>query len=212
MPSEVSLILDLLEKACVVMVVAYLIGRTRYLSTIVQGGATVLNQAILVAVFGALAVYGTYSGVRLPSGAIANIRDLGPMAAGMVGGPLVGLSAGLIGGIHRYFMGGLTQVPCSIATVLAGRVAGLVFRAGGYRVRLWVAALVAVIMESLHMGLILAIARPYEDALGVVTLIALPMILGNSAGLVLFGYVVRSVNTRLKLETLARVQAVGGKT
>ena len=204
-----SLMLDLLEKACVVMVVAYFIGRTRYLSGLVQGSTTVRNQLVLVAVFGALAIYGTYGGVPLPSGAIANIRDLGPMAAGMVGGPLVGLGAGLIGGIHRYFIGGLTQVPCSIATALAGLIAGLVFRAGGYRVRLWVAALVAIAMESVHMGLILAIARPFDDALGVVTLIALPMALGNAAGLVVFAYVVRNVNSRLKLETLARVQAAG---
>lgn len=54
------------------------------------------------------------------SGAIANIRDLGPMLAGLVGGPVIGLGAGAIGGIHRYFLSGFTAIPCALATVIAG--------------------------------------------------------------------------------------------
>jgi sigma-B regulation protein RsbU (phosphoserine phosphatase) len=33
--------------------------------------------------------------------------------------------AGLIGGIHRYFLGGFTAIPCALATVIAGLAEGI---------------------------------------------------------------------------------------
>jgi sigma-B regulation protein RsbU (phosphoserine phosphatase) len=50
------------------------------------------------------------------------------MIAGLVAGPFVGLAVGLIGGIHRFFLGGPTCIPCSLATILAGLFAGLIYR------------------------------------------------------------------------------------
>lgn len=56
--------------------------------------------------FGSLAVYGTLRSIEL-SGAIVNIRDLAPLVAELLGGPITGTLIGLIGGIHRYiFLGG----------------------------------------------------------------------------------------------------------
>lgn len=190
-----SLIIDLIEKAAVVVVVAYLITRTRYFSAMLLSRQfTVRDRAILIIIFGALAIYGTYSGIKLPSGAIANIRDIGPMVAGLIGGPVVGLGAGLIAGVHRYFLGGLTAVPCSLATVIAGFAAGMIYhwRKGAFIGVGW-AALFAAIMETFHMALILSIARPYSDALGVVKLIALPMILNNAVGVAIFAMMIKNL-------------------
>ena len=188
--SIASLILDLVEKACVVIVVAYLVTRTRYFAEILDKQFNARNQTILIVLFGIFAIYGTYSGIKLPSGAIANIRDLGPMAAGLIGGPVIGLGAGLIGGVHRYFLGGLTAVPCSIATVIAGLASGLIYH---WRKKNFIgirgAVLFAILMESLHMGLILLIARPYSEALQVVKLISLPMILANAVGIAIFAVI-----------------------
>ena len=82
----------------------------KFFQRMLAGKPNLLDQAVLAIIFGALAVYGTYSGVQT-SGAIANIRNLGPMVGGFLGGPLAGLGAGLIGGIHRYYMGGFTALP-----------------------------------------------------------------------------------------------------
>ena len=50
------------------------------------------------------------SGARSPAstiiGGIANTRDLGPALGGLLGGPVVGIGAGLIGGVQRLAMGG----------------------------------------------------------------------------------------------------------
>ncbi|EGD49902.1 signal transduction histidine kinase, LytS [Thermoanaerobacter ethanolicus JW 200] len=52
-------------------------------------------------IFGVIGIAGTYVGVPIKD-AIANSRVVGPMVAGLIGGPLVGLGAGLIAGVHRF--------------------------------------------------------------------------------------------------------------
>jgi len=124
-----------------------------------------------VLIFGGFAIYGTYSGIRLPSGTIVNFRDIGPIAARLIGG--------------------LTQIPCPLATVVAGLAAGMIYkqRKGGF-ISVWQAALLTILIESLHMGLILLIARPYSEALQVVKLISLPMSLANAIGIAIFTLIV----------------------
>ncbi len=124
--SIIELLLVLVEKICVIVVIAYLITRTKYFREILDKRFTLKNRAILILIFGAVSIFGTYSGIEI-FGAIANVRDLGPMIAGLIGGPVIGLGAGLIGGIHRYFLGGFTCVPCSLATVLAGLFGGIIY-------------------------------------------------------------------------------------
>ena len=141
------------------------------------------DKIIVVVFFGAFSILGTYIGIRFPSGAIGNVRDLGPMIAGFTGGPLIGLGAGLIGGIHRYFLGGFTCIPCSLATVLAGLITGIAQKLNrGNLIGLWRAVLLAVLIECLHMGLVLLIARPFSEALALVKETMFPMILANAVG------------------------------
>jgi sigma-B regulation protein RsbU (phosphoserine phosphatase) len=192
--SIADLSLDLIEKICVVVLFAYIVTRTKYFAQILDRQFDVRNRVFLVLVFGVFAIFGTYSGVKLPSGAIANIRDLGPMIAGLVGGPIVGLGAGLIGGIHRYFLGGLTCIPCSLATVIAGLAGGIInkWRKGEF-VGIPGALLFAFLMESLHMGIVLLIARPFTEAIEVVKLVSLPMILANMIGMAIFALVLTNL-------------------
>ena len=85
---------------CVVVVFAYLLVRTDFFQEILEKKFTLKNQLFLIVAFGLLAIYGTYAGIPY-NGAVANIRDIGPVMAGLIGGPIVGLGAGLIGGIQR---------------------------------------------------------------------------------------------------------------
>ncbi len=194
--SIADLLVDLIKTACVVVAFAYVVTRAGFFNQILDKKFTVVNQVIMIVLFGALSIFGTYGGLSLPSGAIANIRDLGPMVAGLVAGPVVGLGAGLIGGVQRYYMGGFVCVPCSLSTVLAGLFGGLIYLINKREfVLVWQAALFAIFMELLHMGLTLLIAKPYEEAMGVVQQVILPMTTANAIGVAIFAFIIRNLIT-----------------
>jgi sigma-B regulation protein RsbU (phosphoserine phosphatase) len=192
--SIANILIDLIKTACVVVAFAYVLTRIGFFIEILDKKFTFKNQAIMILLFGALSIFGTYGGLQLPSGAIANIRDLGPMVAGLIGGPLVGLGAGLIGGVQRYFMGGFVCVPCGLSTVLAGLLGGAIYRLNRREfVAIWQAVLFAIFMELLHMGLTLLIARPYEEALAVVKEVVLPMVGANVLGMAIFAFMIQNL-------------------
>lgn len=124
------------------------------------------DYIVFIGLFGLFSIFGTYIGIPDSSGVISNIRDIAPMVAGLVAGPAVGLAVGLIGGVHRFFLGGWTCVACSLATVLAGLLAGMVYRLNKEKVLgIIPAMLFAVAMEFVHFGLALLMVRPFPDIL-----------------------------------------------
>lgn len=185
--------LILIEKTCVIVVIAYIISRTTFFRGILNKQFTLRNQILMVAVFGAISIFGTYSGVEI-MGAIANVRDLAPMIAGLVGGPWIGLSVGLIGGVHRFFLGGPTAVACALATILAGLFGGLIyFFNRGKFIGILGAVIFAALMESFHMLLNLLITKPYSLALTIVQDLSGPMILANSLGMLIFAFIISNL-------------------
>lgn len=192
--------LVLLQLICVIIVVAYLLTRTRFFAEVLDGHPTLKAQVILVLLFGGLSVYGTLSGIEF-LGAPINVRDLGPMLAGLLGGPLVGLGAGLIGAAYRMSLGGFTVIPCSLATILAGLIGGLIWLLHRRRFAgLTIAVLFAILMEGLHMLLVLAICRPFADAVAVVSMVAFPMIMANAAGMFVFAFMVENLQNERRLQ------------
>ncbi|OQA07972.1 MAG: Phosphoserine phosphatase RsbU [Firmicutes bacterium ADurb.Bin373] len=178
----------------VIMVLAYVLTRTRAYTDIMARKEITPNQQIGMAlIFGVFSIYGTLSGIDV-MGAIANIRDLGPAIAGLVGGPWVGIGAGLIGGLHRYTLGGVTYIPCSVSTVLAGLAGGLIYhwRKGEF-VGITGAAVFMALMEAFHMGLNLVIVKPFSVILPIIKEIYLPMILTNTAGMGIFAFIIHNL-------------------
>ena len=172
---------------CLVILVRIVSPRD-FFQRVLNRNAGLRDKLTFIVIFGLFSVFCTYMGTTLPSGAIINVRDMAPMLAGLIGGPLVGLGAGLIGGIHRFFLEGFTQIPCSLATILIGLMAGclnlwIIGQKGRLEfIKVHWAALFAVIMELFHMGLIILIARPFDEALEIVGTIILSMTLANTIG------------------------------
>ena len=178
----------------VIMVLAYVLTRTRAYTDIMARKKIKPNQQIGMAlIFGVFSIYGTLSGIDV-MGAIANIRDLGPAIAGLIGGPWVGIGAGLIGGLHRYTLGGVTYIPCSVSTVLAGLAGGLIYhwRKGEF-VGITGAVVFMALMEAFHMGLNLVIVKPFSVILPIIKEIYLPMILTNTAGMGIFAFIIHNL-------------------
>lgn len=62
---------------------------------------SVQNRFSLALIFGLVSILSTYTGVSV-QGAIVNTRVIGVIAAGLLGGPSVGIGAAVIAGTHRY--------------------------------------------------------------------------------------------------------------
>ncbi|MFV0439658.1 MAG: LytS/YhcK type 5TM receptor domain-containing protein [Desulfopila sp.] len=154
---------------------------------------TVANTLFLIIFFGLFGILGTYSGNAIFK-SIANLRAMAVITGGLYGGPLVGLGAGLLAGGHRFVIDpwGFSAFPCSLATILEGLAAGLIHRRYPDRCMSWrLAMLLAFVGESMHMGLVLLVSRPFVHAVALVNIIALPMLIGNTLGAGLFIHVIR---------------------
>jgi len=185
-----QLLVTLIKNMSVIIVLAYVLTRSSLFASIPAGKLHLKNKLYLTFIFALFSLYGTLSGIQILGG-IANIRDLGPMIAGLLGGPLIGPVAGLIGAVHRYFLGGPTALPCAVSTVIAGLGGGLIFvLRRGQLPGVAFAALFAALMEVLHMALVLLLVRPYPAALDLVKQISLPMVLANSLGMGIFIFIV----------------------
>ena len=155
--------------------------------------AEMRDYAVFIVIFGLFSIFGTYIGIPGDYGAISNIRDLAPMVAGLVAGPYVGVAVGLIGGIHRLFLGGDSALACCLATILAGLLAGMVYRFNkGKLLGIIPAMLFAVGIELLHGGLALALIHPFTEAVDIVLALIPAMIIANALGLAISVIVIHS--------------------
>jgi sigma-B regulation protein RsbU (phosphoserine phosphatase) len=198
-----SILIDLVRSGSVLIVFAYLVSRTKFFTNLLDRAFDYKSRIVIIVLFGALSIYGTYGGIILatgrlahirhlgPAGAIAEIRDLGPMIAGLVGGPVIGLGAGLIGGVHRYFIGGFLAVPCAIATVLAGLTGGLIYhlRKGNFP-GIWQVMLLAVGVVLMDTGLTLLVAKPFDEVLTVAKELTVPIVVANGIGAGIFAFII----------------------
>jgi len=198
-------LIQLVKLMAVIAIVAYIVTRTSWFFEVCNRRINLRSGIFMVGIFGALSIFGNYSGVEI-LGAIANVRDLGPMIAGLLGGPAVGFATGLIGGVYRYYMGGFTAVPCALATFFSGVFGGLIWAWKRKLIGAFWATLFAFSIESFHMALTLALAQPFSEALSVVQAVYLPMAFGNSAGMAVFAFIVDNVikerNTALERDRL----------
>lgn len=155
--------------------------------------ARMRDYAAFIAIFGLFSIFGTYVGIPWEYGTISNIRDLAPMVAGLVAGPYVGVAVGLIGGVHRLYLGGDTALACCLATILAGLLAGMVHRyRNGALPGIITAMVFAAIIEILHGGLVLALVEPFSEAVEIVLAVIPAMIIANSLGLAISVIVINS--------------------
>jgi LytS/YehU family sensor histidine kinase len=160
-----------------------IITRIRPIQRVIVKKAGWRDKIVFILIFGAFSIFGTYVGIPLASGAIVNIRDFAPLMAGLLSGPIIGLAVGMIGGIHRLFLGGFTCIPCGLSTVLAGIIGGAVhYFNKGKLIGIIPGVLLAILVELIHGGLTLLIARPFAEALEVVKIAIPAMMIANALG------------------------------
>ncbi|OGR14838.1 MAG: hypothetical protein A2097_11555 [Desulfobacula sp. GWF2_41_7] len=188
MPENILPILNLFKSLAehlgLICAAAFILLSSRTLQRVISRDLTRKDKLIFIIFFGAFGIFGTYDGNPI-NGVIANLRAISMIIAGLLGGPLVGFGAGLIAGGHRFLtdIHGLSSFPCGLGTFIEGFVAGIISVYLKNGVLNWkIAAAIGFFGETLHMGLVLIISKPFQTAWEVVRLVGGPMIILNSIG------------------------------
>ncbi|MGD8112016.1 LytS/YhcK type 5TM receptor domain-containing protein [Vibrio sp. TRT 17S01] len=186
-----DLILSLLQQMCVYLVLAYMLSKTPIFLPLLNISSRLSHKISIYVLFSLFCIMGTYFGLQI-NDAIANTRAIGAVMGGLFGGPVVGFLVGLTGGMHRYSLGGFTDVACAISTTAEGLIGGLLHT---YLVRKGKGASlfnpsivfsITLVAEIVQMVIILIVAKPFHEAYELVSEIAAPMIIANSVGAALF--------------------------
>lgn len=206
-----DLIALMIEKVGVIVIVAFLLSHMKSFRHVIQNEHNTNEKIMLILLFGAFGVISNYTGIEInkdtianagwlsgidPDNAIANTRVMGVVIGGLLGGPMVGLGAGLIAGIHRYSLGGFTALACAIAVIMAGIAAGFFGRKRlrkGKKITSVYAVKIGMTLEVVQMLIILVIAKPFEQAWALVQVIGIPMVFVNGFGMLLFMFIIQSI-------------------
>ena len=199
-----NLLIYLLANAGLLLVAATVLTELRPLRAIMKRqDRSVPNQLLLGLLFGLLSIASTYTGLSF-QGAIVNTRTISTLAAGLVGGPLTGVSAGALSGLHRYCYapGGFTALSCGLGTASFGVLGAVCHRWFSVLTarRNWALVGLTLAAELLQCALILALSRPFEAAVALEKAILLPKIVVNSLGLVAFMATLDRLNRSLTIE------------
>jgi two-component system sensor histidine kinase LytS len=199
------LFVDMLERVGFLIALAFVFSRSRWMRSYMSYQGDKSYQWRFLIFFSAYSMLATYSGVTVSqyayqpapwigevsqTAAIANSRTVGVVIAGLLGGVKSGMIVGVVAGLHRYSLGGFVALACMIAPIMQGIFAGLCRDALKKRFRkvssVQLAFVVGLVAEIMQMALILLLANPWEEALGLVTLIGLPQIFANGVGVALY--------------------------
>lgn len=149
------------------------------------------NKIFIGLIFGICSILSTHFGVKYVH-MMLNVRDLGPLIAGLYFDPLSGLISGIIGGIERYIagtyfdVGSFTRVACSISTLLAGLLSYVLNKKvyKGLKPSPASAFFIGAVMEVFHMYVVLITHRDdLTMAFYVVDACSIPMIVFCAIGL-----------------------------
>lgn len=180
----------LFEILCVIIVFASIFMQSRFFSEIFEHRTSWSTSLVLIVFFGILSIFGTLSGLSV-DGAVVNVRDLGPMAAGLVCGPWIGIGSGLIGGLFRFAQGGPYMWTGLSAPLLSGILGGIVYIANRRQfVSTWIAVVLIALSETLISCYTLILVTKPADFFMIVTTVAIPMVVFNVIGMFIFFSVV----------------------
>ncbi|WP_446897746.1 LytS/YhcK type 5TM receptor domain-containing protein [Clostridium sp. LBM24168] len=199
--------IQLLESMSLIALAAYMYNQTRiFKNLVIRGELEITDKFLLIVFFSVLGIIGNYTGINVQThvisnikhniglnDAIANVRPIAAIVSGYIGGPMVGISVGIVSGLHRYFLGGFTAFACAIATISEGMVGAAVrkySKSADFSVQhIFIGTIAA---EIIQMCIILIFSKPFDESFKLVHIIALPMILINSFGAAIFVNIIKN--------------------
>lgn len=200
---ENNLLVYLLVNISMLLLVAAILIELKPMRNLLkQRSRSLPNQLLLGAIFGLLSISNTYTGIRF-QGAVVNTRVVSTLAAGLLGGPVPGILAGAMSGIHRYFYNpsGFTSLACALGTFCFGLIGAAAYRwLPRWKHRNLALIGLVVFAEALQCGIILALCKPFSAAVALERAILPPKMISNSLGLVMFMSILSRLNRSLTIE------------
>ncbi|WP_456295624.1 histidine kinase [Vibrio sp. AK197] len=175
------MLLAVFERAALMLMALFLLTRSHLFQQIViKRQRRPKETAMISLLFICFAVFSTYTGVNV-YGSVVNVRIIAIISGGILFGPWVGISAGLISGIHRYWIDidGPTSLACLITSILAGLMATWIHQRGNKTHYAYYGIAAGMVCEILTMSLILLLNDFSPLARSIVEHIAIPMITGT---------------------------------
>jgi len=105
--SDESLLFQMVARMSMAATLAFILSQAKLFRRVNYQYVSWSDKIKLSVIFGFIGIAGTYVGIPI-NDALANSRVIGVMAAGLIGGPSMGLAAAVIAGGHRYLLGGFT--------------------------------------------------------------------------------------------------------
>lgn len=199
-----ELVYDLIMNIAVLALIANLLSRLQPIQDmILQEKRSVRGDILLSVIFGGIIILSSCMGVDIGSYSL-NTRTIGAMAAGLLGGPLVGLYSSGIGAVYVLIFS-TPQVfakGSAFATILVGLLgAGFYpyFQRGKWKYR--DLFLLACFAEICDMAALLRMTVSLQVAVKTILDITIPMILVNAVGLLVFIASFNTVFIRQDLES-----------
>ncbi len=121
---------DLIDEMLLSVFAIFLFMNTRLFSKIINKKESKFDLVIVSIFFGFLSIVSTIY-LDTPSANLISFRNTAPIIAGLIGGPLVGITTGFIGGSICLLTDGYLGIPFFIVTIIAGLSAGLLVKKYG---------------------------------------------------------------------------------
>lgn len=217
------LTLILFERAALIILLAYILMNNRYLKQMLLTRTQLRSIIGLIVLFAVFAILSNLFGVTVSfeqlsfnassfsslndEVVIANTRVLSIGISGLVGGPIVGTSVGLISGIFRYFQGGTDPHTYFVSSIIIGVLSGWIGHYFMKRQRFLSpvqGGVIAIALELTQMACIVFLSHNLLMGWQLVQVIFLPMAVVNSIGTGLFLSII--LNSLNQEENLRAVQ------
>ncbi len=208
--SVFNLTILLLERVGLIIILAYILMNSSYFKNTMQQRQMWPSKWQLCLIFSLFALMSNFTGIVIRNGdilsgsiyfhldddvSLANTRVLTIGVAGLVGGPFVGVFVGIFSGLFRLYMGGAEAYTYLISSLFIGLISGYFGQQARQKKQypsIGKSALIGATMEIVQMICIFSFAQDKHYAIDLISLIALPMIIVNSAGTAIFMSIISS--------------------
>jgi len=207
-----DLMYQMIWRMCMIVTIAFLITRLNLFRQMIYQRLRWKGKVAMIFIFGLFGMIGNYTGVviqpdisKIPFDysdyniesfkAIADTRNIGVILGGLLGGPAVGLGAGIIAGGHRYFLGGFINTATFFLTVVGGLIAGWINWKIADRERIQPSYILMISVCILFFQIILIpiFIESHEVGVLLIRLTGLPIIIVNGIGIWICALIFNSV-------------------